>query len=140
MPSESPLLDGASGGGQAGAPPTWLVVLGVAAGALLVLGGAGWLWLRRLPGREPEMAWRGVTSLAARLGFGPRPSQTPYEYTVTLSQVVPRVASDLRVVADAKVDATYAEAHRRPSSVASLRGAYRRSRVGLLRLLFRRGR
>ena len=67
---------------------------------------SGVLWFRRFPGREPELAWRGVTSLATRFGVGPRPSQTPYEYTVSLSKVVPRVASDLRVVADAKVDAS----------------------------------
>ena len=69
---------------------------------------------------------------------GPRPSQTPYEYTVALSKVVPRVARDLRVVADAKVDSTYSGNAAGGGSVAPLRQAYRRARAGLLRLVFRR--
>ncbi len=114
--------------------------MGAILGLGMVVGGVGWLWFRRFPGREPELAWRGVTSLATRFGVGPRPSQTPYEYTVSLSKVVPRVASDLRVVADAKVDATYSGSAATEGSVAPLRHAYRRARAGLLRLVFRRRR
>jgi transglutaminase-like putative cysteine protease len=139
VPSESPLADGSEGGRDPDLG-IWLTGLGGLTIVLLALGVAGWLWFRRFPGREPELVWRGVTSLATRLGLGPRPSQTPYEYTVTLSQVVPRVASDLRVVADAKVDATYAPRRSGARSLAQLRRAYRRSRAGLLRLLLRRRR
>ena len=71
--------------------------------------GAALLWFRRFPGRDPELAWRGVVGLATRLGAGPQPSQTPYEYAATLSRVVPTAARDLRVVADAKVDASYSD-------------------------------
>ncbi|MET0772257.1 MAG: hypothetical protein ABWZ82_04160, partial [Candidatus Limnocylindrales bacterium] len=71
-------------------------------------------------------------------GRGPSATQTPYEYGVTLSRVVPRVAQDIRTVADAKVTATYGPDHAAPASGASLRGAYARARTGLLALLFRR--
>jgi transglutaminase-like putative cysteine protease len=150
LPSESPLETanpdaspdpaGLGSDGSDGGPAGWLLVAGAIVGVMLVLGGVGFLWLRRFPGREPELAWRGVTSLATRFGFGPRPSQTPYEYTVSLSKVVPRVASDLRVVADAKVDATYSGNAPSSGSVAPLRHAYRRVRTGLLRLSIRRRR
>ena len=114
-----------------------LMVGGLAMAALAL--GAALLWFRRFPGRDPELAWRGVVGLATRLGAGPQPSQTPYEYTATLSRVVPTAARDLRVVADAKVDASYSDRVAGEAEVRPLRDAYRRARRGLLRLLFRRG-
>ena len=137
-PDASPAPGSLSSDSWINGPPGWLLIVGAILGTLMVAGGAGFLWFRRFPGREPELAWRGVTSLAARFGFGPRPSQTPYEYTVALSKVVPRVARDLRIVADAKVDAAYSGQAPGSGSVAPLRNAYRRVRAGLLRLSVRR--
>ncbi|MCY7417146.1 MAG: DUF3488 and transglutaminase-like domain-containing protein, partial [Chloroflexi bacterium] len=137
VPSESPepspppdtvLPETPGDGGAAGI----VILLGVMGGAFVGLGAIGMLWFRRLPGGEPEFAWRGVIGLATRLGFGPRPSQTPYEYTVELSKVVPRAAADLRTVADAKVDATYAAPTGAAAARGPLRDAYRRARLGLL--------
>ncbi len=137
-PTTSPVPEVLPPATTGGEPPTWVLIAAGILGALLVLGGVAVVWLRRFPGREPDLVWRGVTNLATRFGFGPRPSQTPYEYTVALSKVVPRVASDLRVVADAKVEATYAGSPPTGGSVAPLRKAYRRVRAGLLRLWLRR--
>ena len=105
---------------------------------LLVLAALTFLWFRRLPSGGPERAWGGITSIATRFGRGPTVTQTPYEYSVTLSRAVPRVAEDIRTVADAKVAATYGPDHAGPTSVATLRAAYARARTGLLALLFRR--
>ena len=66
-------------------------------GAILLLGAliAGLAGLaffavyRRVPSTEPELAYRGVTSLATRLGYGPRPAQTVYEFAAGLGELVP---------------------------------------------------
>ncbi|MBX3029383.1 MAG: transglutaminase domain-containing protein [Chloroflexi bacterium] len=102
-------------------------------GGLLLL-----VWLRRLPGGRTDRAWEGVVSLATHLGRGPRPSQTPYEYSDSLARVVPRSARELRAVADAQVDARYGGRVADPGALAGVRRAYARARVGLLALLFRR--
>ncbi len=139
-PEASPDPNGTASGGDGAVPPAVVMFLAAVIGALALGLGGGLAWFRRFPGREPEVAWRGIVSLATRLGVGPRPSETPYEYTVTLSKVVPGVARDLRVVADAKVDATYSPPTSPRASMATLRAAYRRVRMSMLRLFFRRGR
>jgi transglutaminase-like putative cysteine protease len=123
-------------GTGSGTPGVGLIAAGVAA-LLAGLALGGLLWFRRLPSGGPERAWRGITGIATRFGRGPTPMQTPYEYSVTLERVVPRVAQDLRTVADAKVAATYGPGHPAAASGA-LRAAYARARTGLLALLFRR--
>ena len=47
--------------------------------------------LRRLPEGDDSLAYRGIVSLATRLGYGPHPSQTEYEYAGTLSETIPTV-------------------------------------------------
>ena len=47
--------------------------------------------LRRLPEADGGLAYRGIVSLATRLGYGPHPSQTEYEYAGTLSETMPSV-------------------------------------------------
>jgi transglutaminase-like putative cysteine protease len=118
-------------------PPAELLVAAAVSLAMLGLLVA-FLWFRRLPAGGAERAWQGITGVATRFGRGPEPSQTPYEYSVILSRVVPRVARDLRTVADAKVEATYGGPAVGASPPAGLRGAYARARTGLLALLFRR--
>jgi hypothetical protein len=118
-------------------PPAELVVGGLAA-SIALASVLALLWFRRLPGGGADRAWRGITGMAARFGRGPTPSQTPYEYSVSLSRVVPRVAKDLRTVADAKVASTYGPEGAGGASVTALRGAYARVRTGLLALVFRR--
>ena len=70
--------------------------------------------LRRMPTTQPELAYSGMTRLATRLGHGPRPSQTAYEYAARLGELVPVARGDLELLAAAKVEATYG--HRQPGS------------------------
>ena len=72
------------------------------------------------------------------LGFGPRPTQTVYEYAAALGELVPVAQRDIETVADAKVETAYAGAKLAArGSTRSVRAA-RRLRISLLRLVFRR--
>ncbi len=136
-PSMTPTAVSDPGAGASPPPGPIIVALivggGVALGGLMLL-----LWLWRLPGGRTDRAWEGVVSLATRLGRPPRPSQTPYEYSDSLSRVVPRAAHELRTVADARVDAAYGRRLTDETDAGVVRHAYARARVGLLALLLRR--
>jgi hypothetical protein len=95
---------------------------------------------KRLPAPQPDLAYRGVARLAARFGYGPRPHDTAYEYASTLGDVVPQVRDEIRVVARAKVLSTYGRRPPDANVLEQLRVAYRRVRVAILRLAFRRRR
>ena len=118
-----------------GGPFAVLVPLGlVLLAAVLVL----LAWTRSAPVPEPDVAYRGVVRIAGRFGYGPRPTQTAYEYAAVLGELLPRVRKDLEVVARAKVHATYAPPSVATAAIEGLREAYRRVRIGLLRLAVRR--
>jgi hypothetical protein len=87
---------------------------------------------------EPDVAFQGMARQAGRFGYGPRPTETAYEYAGALGELVPAVRDDLHTVAVAKVETTYAR--RRPAAdiLAALGRAYRRVRIGLLALALRR--
>lgn len=108
-----------------------LVILGLVSLAI-------WAALRRIPTTEPELAYRGVTRLATRLGYGPRPSQTAYEFAARLGELVPVASGDLKLIATAKVEATYGRRTPGETMRRTLGAAYRRVRLGLLRLVMRR--
>ena len=93
--------------------------------------------LRRFPQGDDSLAYRGIVSLATRLGYGPHPSQTEYEYAGTLSDAIPTVRDDLYVVTDAQVQTTYGERDLSDERRGALRGAYARIRTALLRLSLR---
>ncbi|HUP83309.1 MAG TPA: transglutaminaseTgpA domain-containing protein [Candidatus Limnocylindria bacterium] len=135
--NEPPIAAPGTNGPTAGGVLPLVLIFGA---VLLAAGVAAWTAWRRIPSTKPELAYSGITRIAARLGYGPRPSQTPYEYTARLSDLVPVVRSDLMVLATAKVEAAYGR--RQPGSVLLLRiaEAYRHARTGLLRLIFRRPR
>jgi transglutaminase-like putative cysteine protease len=123
-----------SGPGGAG---TFIVV------ALMLLAAVGGVafaaWQRGPRGpTTPDSAYDGVTRIAARLGFGPRPTQTAYEYAAALGDVLPNVRPELQTVATAKVEVAYGRRTLGEERIRALRASYRRLRVGLLRLLFRR--
>ena len=65
--------------------------------------------LRRRPGRleRPDSVYQSVVRLASRLGYRPQPTQTVYEYTGMLADVVPQAREPLDVVATAAVEVTY---------------------------------
>jgi hypothetical protein len=87
-----------------------------------------------------EGTYGSVTRLAARLGFGPRPNQTVYEYAGALGDVLPMVRPELETVARAKVEVAYGGQVLSDDRMRALREAHRRLRMGMLRLLARRAR
>jgi hypothetical protein len=133
-----PVTPGGGGGGGVDNPLGLLAVI-----VLLALGAVAlfaYSLFRRLPRTEPELAYRSVTRIAARLGHGPRPTQTVYEFATSLGEAVPGVRPELHVVAAAKVETTYGGRQLPSDALVALRRAYARVRIGLLRLLWRRPR
>ena len=122
-----------SGGGGV---PGWLLVPstigGVGALALCLL------WLRR-PRRleRPDTVYQNLVKLASRLGHKPKPTQTVYEYTGMLAEIVPRARDSLGVVATAAVEVTYGRRQLGTERLVSLSAAAHAVRQSLLRLAFR---
>jgi len=111
--------------------------------ALLLVGVVGGIafiaWQRGPRGpTTPDGAYDGVARLASRLGFGPRPTQTAYEYAAALGDILPNIRPELQTVATAKVEVAYGRRTLGEDRIRALRASYRRLRVGMLRLLFRR--
>jgi transglutaminase-like putative cysteine protease len=109
--------------------------------ATVVIGIAVVSWMRG-PRTElsPDAAWATMLRVASRFGFGPRPTQTVYEYAGSLAELVPVAREDLETVADAKVETQYAQAHLEGARLEAVRDATRRLRISLLRLALRRPR
>jgi transglutaminase-like putative cysteine protease len=96
------------------------------------------LWRRRPRRLEgPESVYRNVVRLAGRVGYKPAPTQTVYEYTGMLADVVPVARDSLGVVAVAKVEATYGKRQIDSERLASLAAAQEIIRRALLRLALR---
>lgn len=136
-PASSGAADDGSGGGD-------IVTTALLLGSLLVVllaGAAGLLVarLRRLPQADGGLAYRRIASLAARLGHGPHPAQTEYEYAASLSRTIPSVREELYVVAHARVEKIYGQREITAERRAALRRAYARIRTALLRLSWRQG-
>ncbi len=109
--------------------------------AIVIVTAAVAAWLRGPRGEvTPDAAWRSMAGSASRFGFGPRPTQTVYEYAAALGDLVPVAQADLQTVAEAKVETTYANVRLGGARLDAVRAATRRLRVSLLRLLFRRPR
>jgi transglutaminase-like putative cysteine protease len=83
-------------------------------------------------------AYRRMVGMATRLGYGPRPSQTVYEYAEAIGTLVPTAKVDLMTVATARVETTYARRQLGQDRLAAVADAARRLRISLLRLFFRR--
>ena len=124
---------GGAGGGPLAVLVTALLGLGLLVAVLSVRE-------RRRPTPAPDVVYRGVARLAGRFGYGPRPTETAYEYAAVLGDIVPAVREELALVARVKVEATYGRRQPGPDAMAALRAAYGRLRVRLLTLAFRRRR
>ena len=124
------------GGGGPGSGP--FIVIGLL--LAIVVGGLAFLAWQRGPRTtsEPEIVWRSIVRLAGRFGFAPRPSQTVFEYSTALGEVLPNARPDLQTVARAKVEVAYGRGQLGDDRLRSLRDAQRRLRVALLGLVFRR--
>jgi transglutaminase-like putative cysteine protease len=106
--------------------------------ALVVIAGLYGL-LRRRPKRAstPNSIYVGIVQMASRLGYKPAPTQTVYEYTGMLADLVPRAKDPLGLVATAQVEVIYGRRHLGADRLATLESARRRVRQALLRLVFR---
>ncbi|MEJ7748358.1 MAG: transglutaminase domain-containing protein [Candidatus Limnocylindrales bacterium] len=81
-----------------------------------------------------DRAYGSMTRLAGRFGFGPRPSQTVYEYAGALAERLPGARPELETVARAKVEVAYGGLVLGHDRLIGLRAAERRLRFSLLRL------
>jgi len=86
----------------------------------------------------PDGVYASIAALARRFGFGPRPTQTAYEYASALGDILPSVRPELQTVATAKVEVAYGRQVLGEDRLRGLRDSYRRLRVQLLRLALRR--
>jgi glucarate dehydratase len=79
-------------------------LIAVAVLLLLIVAGIAFIaWQRGPRGPStPEGAYGTVVRIASRLGFGPRPDQTVYEYARALGAVLPGSRPELELVANAK--------------------------------------
>ncbi len=89
---------------------------------------------------EPDAVYRGLVGFAGHLGYRQLPTQTAYEYAGALGDLVPAARDELQLVARAKVEVTYGQRTMPGDRLIALHAAYRRLRVQLLRLVFRRQR
>jgi hypothetical protein len=89
-------------------------------------------------GTTADHAYRTVTRLASRFGFGPRPTQTVYEFSGSLGEVLPVARPELELVAQAKVETAYGRGVLGEDRLAALKAAERRLKLNLMRLAFRR--
>jgi transglutaminase-like putative cysteine protease len=143
-----PLFEEGEFGAPVTAPPSGPVDTGTTAAlvavALLlfaaVAGLAFFAWQRGSGGDlTPDRAYGALTRMAGRLGFGPRANQTVYEFAGALGDVLPQSRPEIQTVAQAKVEVAYGRRALGADRMAALGDAQRRLRVGLLRLLLRRG-
>ena len=139
-PGEQPETTG--GGGTARGSANVGLLAAFAVGLLLALIALVFIIWQRGPRGEvtADSAWRSISRLAGRFGFGPRPTQTVYEYAGALGDVLPTARPELQTVARAKVEVAYGHRQLADDRMSSLREAQRRLRVALLRLAFRRRR
>ena len=140
-PFEEPVTPSGGTPFGGGGPGTAGLLIVVAVLLLVAVGGLAFVAWRRGPRGEvtPDRVYASLTGLAGRLGFGPRPTQTVYEYAGVLSEILPQSRPEIQTVAQAKVEVAYGRRMLGDERMAGLREAQRRLRMGLLRLLFRRG-
>ena len=124
-----------------GGPPAGLFI-GITILLAVVVGSIAAVAWRRSPHGpvSPNDVYGSVSRLAARLGFGPRPNQTVYEYAGALADELPMVRPELETVAQAKVEVAYGGRTLADDRLDALRVAHRRLRVQLFRLVPRRRR
>ena len=115
-----------------------IMVLVPGALAALLLFAVVVVWRRRPRDLdEPDTVYRNVVNLASRLGYRPRPTQTVYEYTGMLADIVPKARDSLGVVAMSTVETMYGRRRLGAERLISLAAAQRVVRGAFLRLALR---
>jgi hypothetical protein len=116
------------------------LLIAIAVVLLLAVSGLAFVAWQRGPRGDltADGVWRSIARTAGRFGFGPRPTQTVYEYAGSLGDVLPASKPELQTVARAKVEVAYGRRILGDDGMRALRDAQRRLRVGLLRLALRR--
>ncbi len=141
FPGERTSDSTAIGGGRTnpggGAGPFIAIAVILAIGVLALAYAA----IRRTPRKpmNPDTAWGSLARLAARLGIGPRPSQTVYEYAGALGDEVPAVRVEVTTLARAKVEVAYGKRDLEIDRLQRIAEAYHRLRLALFGLILRRG-
>jgi transglutaminase-like putative cysteine protease len=115
-------------------------LIGVAILLAVIVGALAFVAWQRGPrnGTTADHAYRTVTRLASRFGYGPRPTQTVYEFSGGLGEVLPIARPQLELVANAKVETSYGRGVLDDERLSALRDAERRLKLNMLRLVFRR--
>jgi len=133
----NPASGGTTRPAQPGGPA---LLIAVAMLLLIAVGAIAFVaWQRGPRGAfTPESVWQSIGRTAARLGFGPMPTQTVYEYAGSLGEILPASRPELETVARAKVEVAYGRRELGADRLGPLRDASRRLRLNLLRLAFRR--
>jgi transglutaminase-like putative cysteine protease len=133
--SRGPVVVPPSGGGSIG--PFIAIALILALGLALLI----YAVLRRAPRKpmHPDQAWGSLASLASRVGLGPRPSQTVFEYAGALGDAVPDARIELTTIARAKVEVAYGRRDLGSDRLKRIAEAYQRLRFALIGVLLRRG-
>ena len=137
-PSPTPVRASAGSTGDNGGTAI-LLLCGTLAGAVLL---ALFVFWRRRPRRleAPDAVYRNVVKLASRLGYKPQPTQTIYEYTGMLAEIVPQARDSLGAVAMATVEVTYGKRQLTSDRLVFLATAQQLIRRALLKLAVRRPR
>jgi transglutaminase-like putative cysteine protease len=114
----------------------------IAIGLILLVGviALGVASVRRVPKKpmHPDQAWGSVARLAARVGLGPRPSQTVYEYAGALGDAVPAARVELTTIARAKVEVAYGKADLGGDRLKKIAEAYHQLRLAIIGVVVRR--
>ena len=129
------------GAATSGQGPGNAAFVGVTIGLLAVVILLAFLAWRRGP-RNVTTAdgfYASIAGIARRFGFGPRPTQTAFEYATALGEILPGSRPELQSVASAKVEVAYGRRTLDGDRLQALRESYRKLRVALLKLAFRRG-
>jgi hypothetical protein len=87
---------------------------------------------------DPDKAWGAISRLAARVGLGPRASQTVYEYAGVLGDAVPAARPELTTIARAKVEVAYGRGALETDRLHRIAVAYQRLRFAMLGVVLRK--
>jgi hypothetical protein len=107
---------------------------------VIVVIGVAYAAYRRTPSgpMHPDQAWGAMSRLATRLGLGPKPSQTVYEYAGALGDAVPAARIELTTIARAKVEVAYGKHELGGDRLRRIAVAYHRLRFAILGVYLRR--